>query len=160
MPLQPVSITLTVTLPGAPDEVFDAVTAEDVLPKVLTGYGPLPAVVGTRNLSGPWDQPGSRRTVVLADGATATEEVTGQARPHGFDYRVYGFTNLLRHLVAEARGSWRFSAVPGGTEARWTYSFTPRGAASRMVLAGGIQPLWRGYMQVCLESFEAMLRPA
>ena len=39
------------------------VTAEDVLPKVLTGYGLLPAVVRTSGNTGPWDHPQSVRTV-------------------------------------------------------------------------------------------------
>ena len=53
--------------------VFDFVAAEDVLPKVLTGYGLVPAVVRTSGNSGPWDAPGSIRTVHLAGVTTARE---------------------------------------------------------------------------------------
>lgn len=40
--------------------LFDEVVAEDVLPKVLHRYGPIPAVVGTEWLTGPWSTSGSR----------------------------------------------------------------------------------------------------
>ena len=53
--------------------LFDTVVAEDVLPKVLRRWGPIPAVVGTRDLTGPWTTPGSERTVVLDDGTSARE---------------------------------------------------------------------------------------
>ena len=39
--------------------VFDFIVPEDVLPKVLTGYGLLPGVVRTSGNTGPWDSPGS-----------------------------------------------------------------------------------------------------
>src|ERR1700746_1587352 len=64
--------------------VFDFIVPEDVLPKVLTGYGLLPGVVRTSGNTGPWDSPGSSRTVPLADGATAREPVTAYARPRHF----------------------------------------------------------------------------
>jgi hypothetical protein len=37
--------------------VFDFVSAEDVLPKVLTANGFLPAVVATSGNTGPWTEP-------------------------------------------------------------------------------------------------------
>ena len=40
------------------ERIFDVVVAEDVLPKVLHRWGPIPAVTGTRDLTGPWDTPG------------------------------------------------------------------------------------------------------
>ena len=45
------------------DQVFDYTVAENVLPKVLHGYGPFPAVVGTKILIGPWEQVGALRFV-------------------------------------------------------------------------------------------------
>lgn len=42
-----VAVTRQAVIPGKPEAVFRFIAAEDVLPKVLTGYGPLPAVVGT-----------------------------------------------------------------------------------------------------------------
>ena len=77
-----IAATLDVYIAAAEAPVFDFVAAEDVLPKVLTGYGLLPGVVRTSGNTGPWDQPGSVRTVHLADGNTAREQVTAYEQPY------------------------------------------------------------------------------
>jgi HTH-like domain len=41
-------------IPTERAEVFDFVAAQDVLPKVLTGYGLVPGVASTSDVSGPW----------------------------------------------------------------------------------------------------------
>jgi hypothetical protein len=80
--------TMEIDVAAAIEVVFDFVSAEDVLPKVLTGCGLLPPVERTSGNTGPWDRPGSSRTVHLADGNTAREEVTAYARPTYFAYRT------------------------------------------------------------------------
>jgi hypothetical protein len=83
-----VAVTLQARVDADPERVFDFVAAEGVLPEVLTGYTRfLPAVVGTSGNTGPWDTPGSSRTVHLKDGSTAREEVTGYDRPAYFAYQ-------------------------------------------------------------------------
>jgi hypothetical protein len=59
------AVTLTFNVPGELADVFDFVVAEDVLPKVLTGYGFLPGVVRTSSNTGPWDTPGRRALSIL-----------------------------------------------------------------------------------------------
>ena len=71
-----VAVTRQIFVPGRIVDVFDFVAGEDVLPKILTGYGLVPAVAFTSDVSGPWDQVGSHRIVHLADGSTAEEQVT------------------------------------------------------------------------------------
>lgn len=153
-----VSITRSAVIPGAPDRVFAFIAAEDVLPKVLTGYGPLPAVVRTSGNTGPWDQPGSERVVHLADGSTAREQVTRYAAPADFAYRVWDFGNpVIRALASEARGEWVFRPVAGGTELAWTYTFTAHNAVASLPLSAITQWLWRGYMDVCLDNTARLL---
>ena len=152
-----VAVTREVILPGSPEAVFLAVAAEDVLPKVLTGYGPLPAVTGTADRSGPWDIPGSHRTVLLADGGSSHEQVTHYRLGSHFAYRVSEFTNPVRFLASHARGEWTFEAVPGGTRVVWTYTFVARSRAAALPLAAVSQLLWRGYMDVCVEQFVRLL---
>ena len=94
-------------------EVFDFVAAEGVLPEVLTGFGLVPGVVSTSDVTGPWDTPGSSRTVHLAGGSTAHEEVKEYGRPSYFAYRVSDPTFSLRYLMAHARGQWWFDSVEG-----------------------------------------------
>jgi hypothetical protein len=152
MKVHEVSITRTALIAGTPDKVFAFIAAEDVLPKVLTGYGPLPAVVRTSENTGPWDTPGSARLIHLADGSTVREQVTEYAAPNRFAYRVWEFGNpVIKALAIQARGEWTFEAVPEGTKVIWTYTFTAKNGLAAVPLSGITQMLWRGYMDVCLE---------
>jgi len=145
------AITREVTIPRRRAEVFDVVAAEDVLPKVLTGYGPLPAVVATSDTTWPWDRPGSARVVHLADGSTLREQVTAYRRPGYFSYLVWAFDHpVINSLASGGRGEWIFTDVPGGTHVRWTYAFKRRSVLAGVPLWLVIHMLWRGYMDVCL----------
>lgn len=157
-----VPITLTMTLPGHPAQVFDFIAAEEVLPQILTGYGPLPAVVGTSGHTGPWTVAGSRRKVHLADGGSVSEQVTLFARPARFAYRVWDFTHPVIRLLAEsARGEWRFDFDgSAATRVVWTYTFVPRHALARWLVWLIANVLWRGYMRVCLVNSRAQLEAA
>ncbi|MEA2124962.1 MAG: hypothetical protein QOI80_1744 [Solirubrobacteraceae bacterium] len=123
-----------------------------MLPKVLHRVGPIPAVTATRDLSGPWDTPGSQRTVVLDDGSTAREEVLEWVRPERFRYRVDTFTSPLGRLVDHAIGEFRFS--PSGFE--WTYAFAPRNAASGVLLRPFVRFGWSRYMARCADAAVAL----
>ncbi len=94
-----ISYTLSRDLDVDVEHIFDVVVGEDVLPKVLRRWGPVPAVTGTRDVTGPWDTPGSERTVLLEDGSTAQEQVLVWERPRRFEYRVDRFTSPLGRPV-------------------------------------------------------------
>ncbi len=125
--------------------------AEDVLPKVLHRWGPVPGVAGTRDLTGPWDTPGSERTVLLADGSTARERVLRWERPSRFAYRVDRLTSPLGHFVQYAVGDWEFSATDQGSAFRWTYTFYPSGRVPALVLTPMVAAFWAGYMRACAD---------
>jgi Polyketide cyclase / dehydrase and lipid transport len=153
-----VSITRQAVIIGTPEAVFNFITAEDVLPKVLTGYGPLPAVVKTSGNTGKWTEPGSARQIHLTDGSTVREALTHYQPSTRFAYRVWDFGNpLIRTLATDARGEWTFSPAPGGTLATWTYTFTAKNAVTAVPLSGITQILWRGYMDVCLENSKRLM---
>jgi hypothetical protein len=147
-----VAITRTFLVPGKIQEVFDFVAAEGVLPEVLTGFGLVPGVVSTSDVTGPWDTPGSSRTVHLAGGSTAHEEVKEYSRPSYFAYRVSDPTFSLRYLMAHARGQWWFDSVEGGTYVRWTYTFRAKGMLTKLPLTLFARTQWTGYMDVCLKN--------
>jgi hypothetical protein len=150
-----VAVTRAIAVPGNIQEVFDFVAAEGVLPEVLTGFGLVPRVVSTSNVTGPWDKPGSNRTVHLAGGTTAHEEVEVYSRPSYFAYRVSDPTFSLRYLMAHARGQWWFDSVEGGTYARWTYTFRAKGMLTKLPLILFARTQWTGYMDVCLQNVVA-----
>jgi hypothetical protein len=153
-----IPLTLSMVLPGSVTQVFDFIAAEDVLPKILTGYGPLAAVVRTSDHTGPWTVAGSQRRVHLADHSSASEQVTLYERPHRFNYRVWDFSHpLIRSLAASGRGEWTFREVGEGTQVVWTYTFVARHWAARWPIWLVVHLLWRGYMRVCLLNSRAQL---
>jgi hypothetical protein len=138
------------------ERLFDVVVAEDVLPQVLRGYGPVPGVSGTRDLTGPWDTPGSTRTVVLDDGNTAREQVLGWERPRRFTYRVDRFTSAIARLVDHGTGHWQFASSDNGSRFSWTYTFVTRNALSARLMAPFVHGVWGRYMTRCAERCVAL----
>ena len=155
-----VKVTRQIFIPKKPDEVFKFIAAEDVLAKVLTGYGPLPAVVKTSGNTGPWDVVGSSRVVHLADQTTVREQLTHHNSPDYFAYKIWDFGNpIVRTLATGARGEWTFTALNGGTQVSWTYTFTAKSGVAALPLSGIAQILWRGYMDVCLDNTLRFMTP-
>src|SRR4051812_32510180 len=147
-----VAVTQGAVVPGKIGDVFDFVAAEDVLPKILTGYGLVPAVAFTSDVSGPWDQPGSHRVVHLADGSTVDEGVTHYDRPSYFAYRVSNPSFALKHLMTGATGQFCFEAAEGGTRVKWPYPFHARNRLTRLPLTLFVKSQWNGYMDVCIKN--------
>ena len=126
------------------------------------GSGPIPAVVGTSDQTGPWDVVGSARRVRLADGTSVVEEILASdpsdgAAPSGgrarFAYRVGGFSGPLAALTTAAFGEWTFiETAPGRTEITWRYAFTPRSALMAAPLSALIALFWRTYMRRGIEN--------
>lgn len=144
-----VSVTVEAVAGAARESSFAAIAPID-LALMFTGFGPLPAVTGTREQTGDWDHVGATRTVELADGTEAREELTAYDAPAHFAYRVGGFTGPLRRIVAHADGAWWFADAGGGrTHVRWTYVFEPR-PARRALVRIAIAPLWRAYARRAL----------
>lgn len=153
-----VAVTRQVVIARPPPVVFAFITAEDVLPKVLTGYGPLPAVVRTSEHTGAWDKPGSARIVHLADGNTVREQLTAHSVPGHFRYRVWDFSDkIIRSLATGAIGEWTFVSHEKGTLVTWTYTFSATNAAAAIPLSLIAKLFWRGYMDVCLENTTRLL---
>ncbi len=138
------------------ERLFDIVVAEDVLPKVLHRYGPVPGVSGTRELTSPWTQSGSRRTVVLDDGGTAHEELLVFDRPYRFEYRVDSLPAPVGRFVDHAEGKWTFAEAPGGSGFTWTYTFVPTRALFAPALGLFIRLAWGGYMRRCADRCVAL----
>lgn len=136
------AVTVTATARAAREHVFDIIVPID-LSSVFHGFGPLPAVTGTSDETGPWDAVGRSRTVRLSDGGTSAEQITSYERPSSFGYRVGPFAGVFGHVVSHADGSWIFVELDGTTQIFWTYQFAPRAGMGLVVRA--ILPLWRRY---------------
>jgi len=128
------------------------------LTSIFTGYGPLPAVTGTKNQTGAWDGAGQTRTVLLSDGSSAQEILTKYEHPNYFSYTVSDFTGVLRFLATSANGEWWFSSdLSGKTHIKWRYAFNASSFFVVPVLCFITQVLWRGYMRKALGLLKAQI---
>lgn len=150
-----VSIAKQVVVPAPLGDVFDFPAAEDVLPKILTGYRQVPGVAFTSDVSGPWDRAGSHRIVHLADGSTVQEGLTRFQAPHFFAYRIWNPSFALRHLITDAEGAFSFVETAHGTELAWSYRFHARNRLAKVALRWFVEYQWKGYMEVCLRNILA-----
>ncbi len=128
----------------------------DELHTVLHDAAFLPGVVRTTGTSGPWDVPGSYRTIHLTDGNTVREQVTAADTPDYFAYLVSEFSSsMIRLMVKEARGQWRFTDEGKGTQIQWTYTAVARAWWAMPVLFPVIKILWNRYMKAGVKIIQA-----
>ncbi|CAN7555278.1 SRPBCC family protein [Acidovorax facilis] len=145
------SATVQTHIKASPALAFQHIAPID--PRALfTGYGPLPAVIGTRDQTGAWDTPGQTRIVALSDGSVAEERLKHYHPAQYFSYTVSGFTGAMRWLATGANGAWWFDPQAGGTQTtvRWRHAFHPRSKWAAPVLWLLANVLWRGYMRKAL----------
>jgi hypothetical protein len=143
------SATVTTEVAVSQINTFEYTMPVD-LASIFTGYGPLPAVIGTKDQTGAWDGAGQTRTVLLSDGSSAQEMLTKYEHPHYFSYTVSDFTGILGSFTSSANGEWWFSSTPSGqTHIKWRYVFNARSLFAIPVL-WVITSLWRGYMRKAL----------
>lgn len=153
-----ISITRSLTLPVSANLAFELITADDVLPKVLTGYGPLPAVEKTSGYSDNWNSPGVRRTVHLSDGSSLTETITKIDDNRFYSYEISDFNHpILKRLAKKGIGRWNFENTNEGVKIDWTYEFISVNRFSAIPLWMMTRTLWKGYMDVCLNNIEEQL---
>lgn len=147
---RPVPVTVWRRVDSQLEAAFDAVVPIP-LEQVFTGFGPLPAVVGTDELAGPWGAAvGQSRTVRLAGGGRLRETILEVGRPGLFRYEVVPTHGALRLIVRRIEGRFIFSpSEAGGTVIRWTYVFRPRRGARPAVRA--LAPIWRRYADQVME---------
>jgi Polyketide cyclase / dehydrase and lipid transport len=150
-----VSTTVTRRIAEPRDALF-ARFVPVALEDILHAYGPVPAVTGTSEQTGPWDVVGSTRTVHLADGSRAQERVTRCETPEAFGYTVDAFTNPVRLLARHARGEWTFTERGAATDVTWTYTFAARNPLAAAVLLPVVTLAWRGFMRRALAAFAAL----
>ena len=128
-------------------------------PLTPVGYYPksglLPAVVEVRNQTGKWDAPGQTRQLMLSDGGWVIEHTTNVEPFDFFAYNLTDFQKVFGHLVDHARAEWTFTDAHGGTSIHWSYTFFPKSAAAKPVLAAIVRLLWGPYMRKVLPGIVA-----
>jgi len=146
------SATVQIKIAADQNEVFQRVVPIE-LTSVFPGYGPLPAVIGTRDQTGGWDAAGQTRTVLLSDGSSAHEMLTQYECPRYFSYTVSNFTGIFGGLTTSANGEWWFQKDPSSdaTFVKWRYAFNARSFFSAPILWLIVKIFWQRYMRVSLQ---------
>lgn len=124
------------------ERAFDIVLPID-LPQVFTGYGPLPAVVGTELFDNAWNAAGQSRRIDLSDGNHAIESLNSFQRPSHFGYRIDQFSGPLGSFVDHADGEWSFTENGEGTDIQWSYTWVPKTIGIPVVWI--VAQLWQPY---------------
>jgi hypothetical protein len=152
------SATVQTEIAAKQDIVFKYIVPID-LASIFTGYGPLPAVSGTKNQTGAWDAAGQTRSVIFSDGNSAKEMMTKYEYPRYFSYTVSDFTGAIGVFAKSANGEWWFDTNPssGATIIKWRYAFNARSVFTAPVVWMITKTLWHGYMYKALMLSKAQL---
>lgn len=114
------------------ERVFDIATANETLPRVFTGYGPVPAILEARIESGRPPAEGEFRLLSNSDGSAIREEIVELVRPRTHRYRLLsGLAPPFSWLIRSASGRWSFEEMSTGTRVTWRFVFEPRSALAR-----------------------------
>ena len=126
----------------------------------LHGTPSTPGVTRTDPLAGGWHDPGDRRRLVFADGASATEQILDR-NPHHLRIELWDLKNDTGRYVAYALEDVTLSETPSqapsgrpsGTRLTWTVAFEPKiqppdGWMIRSTVGGD----FRAFMQVGLNA--------
>jgi hypothetical protein len=138
----------------APLDAFRQWLHHAELPDLLVGPDNMPRVVRTEAIRGTWDpdqdRVGDRRRVVLDDGHFAAEEVLVD-EPRVFRYIVWGYTNYAGLMIDHAIGEFSFEDEGATTRLTWSYSFQPRSAIARPLVANFVRGPWADLMRATLQ---------
>ncbi|UXA05813.1 SRPBCC family protein [Mycobacterium sp. SMC-2] len=153
---QPCVVEQSHVVPVAPDTAFRG-TLPVSLPEIFgRWYGPIPPIKEVRDQTGAWDAAGQSRTIVLAGGGSAREDLTDVDPPRSFGYRLTQIHGPMALLVESVTGEWTFTPVDGGTEITWRWSIYPKSplSAPGLPLFG---MLWKRYAHRALRDLAEVL---
>jgi hypothetical protein len=148
-------ITTQKTVNCSQKQAFDYVLPV-TLSSIFRRYKFFPAVIKT-NETQTWNKAGLVRTVFFDDGTTAIEHLTTVQNFEYFDYVVTGFTSLLRFLIVEIHGSWKFETDGDNTEIIWKYELVAKNAVSEWVLQTILRKDIQTYLERTMDSISTKL---
>ncbi|MBZ5737768.1 SRPBCC family protein [Nocardioides mangrovi] len=119
-------------------------------------YAALPPIREVRDQDGEWGALGQTRTIVLADGGTMRETLTGLDRPASFGYRIDQVSGPMRPLASSIDGLWTFEKAGTGVRVTWSWTVHPSSSATALLMPAFAR-MWRGYARQALELLEQAL---
>jgi len=152
------AVVVSTEVDAAPERAFDFAAANEVFPRVLHAYGPIPGIASIEMLDGARLAIGSRRRVLMTDGSEILEEVLAYDRPERHRYRWMNPPKPpFSLLVSRGEGDWIFRPSGSGTRIEWTYTFdltSPLAALPAKLVLG----IFRRWMQRGLDEIARLLR--
>lgn len=142
--------------PVSVEEAFDTVLPMPLEQLFNRRYGPIPRIRSVEQPDGPWGTVGQLRTIRLADGGSAREELTRVDRPNAFGYVLTEVTGPMKPLAARVDGLWSFVPAGTGTRITWSWTVHPASAVGRVAMPVFAR-LWRGYARQALARIEGLL---
>lgn len=146
---QSIPVTVSGTATTTQKKTFLAIQPID-LSIIFTGYLFFPAVTGTKDDPGHWDEPGLSRKPVFSDGNSAHELLVTYDPFSSFSYHITNFTGPFGYVVERIVGLWNFTETSEHTtNITWTYTFTPKRffyGVTRFLIV----PFWQRYMKKAL----------
>jgi uncharacterized protein YndB with AHSA1/START domain len=146
-----------VTIAAERERVWEVVVANDTIPLVWKGRGPIPGSLKAEVEGGGPLRPGATRLVHNTDGSVVHERILELQRPSRQAYElVAGLKPPFTWMVKAARGEWDLSEVGNQTEVVWRFHFTLTSPLAYPFATG----LARGFgkaMQEALERLKAHL---
>lgn len=145
------------TIVARRERVFDIATDNETLPRVFTGYGPVPAILEARVESGRPLATGEVRLVSNSDGSTVREEIVELVRPTTQRYRLAGgLAPPISWLIRSASGRWAFEEMSSGTRVTWRFVFEPRSAVAAPLVRLMARAFFQPAQERCLEALRRL----
>ncbi|MEZ2226962.1 MAG: SRPBCC family protein [Microcoleus sp.] len=147
-----------VEIAASPEVVFDFVTSLSNLPKVVRGFGLIPAIMKAEMADSGEMREGGVRRIENSDGSVIDEEIISFKKPERQTYRlVRGFKFPISLLIESGGGDWKFTATPKGTRIDWEFYFMLTSPVFYPVGFLLVQVFMQKAMQQCLDNIQQSL---
>ncbi len=147
---QPVLMEQSRSIPVNGEDAFRGTLMMNVAAVFHRWYGPFPAIRQVVSKDNTWGTVGQTRTLKMAGGGSAVEELTKVDPPHYFTYEVGNIKGPLSLVAKGIDGEFEFTPADTGTEATWRWKVYPRSALTRPAVAA-LLPFWHGWARQALE---------
>jgi hypothetical protein len=153
---QPVVVDQPHELPVGAEAAFRGTLLMDVPAVFRRWYGPFPPIRQAVD-GGSWGTPGNTRTLKMAGGGSAVEELVKVDAPRGFGYELTSIRGPLSWIASSVDGEFSFVASGAVTKATWRWTIHPRSALTRPALLA-LGALWHGWARRALAELANQLR--
>ncbi|GAB4451258.1 MAG: hypothetical protein OHK0029_00110 [Armatimonadaceae bacterium] len=120
----PGTVTMMEWVSASMEDVFEATTALENLPRIYNSMNPVPSVVSVAMVDGGRLRQGGIRRILLSDGNFVDEHITLLLPPLRLIYLIKdSIPTPLPHRIAGAVSEMALTPTQGGTRIRWDFRY-------------------------------------